>query len=440
MEVCVSDPKGGTDNKKTCFVVMGFGKKTAYTKEQKPRVLDLDATYEAIIEPAVTEAGLRCVRADTMLNAGMIDTRMYEMLLRADLIVADISTGNVNAVYELGVRHSLRPYTTILMQEDQAAFHFDLSHVATFTYHHMGDDIGSREAEAKREALRHLIVQIMARPTRDSPVYEFLRDLEPPVMPDEAYSKMLTVIEEQGDSLAQVLDAGRAAMKMSDFPKASEQFGLARDILTRQATDGESSAGQSELKFVVQQLALATYKSKAPSEGEALAGGLEIISSLNPDASNDVETLGIAGAIRKRLWNLNQARDHLDKAIQYYGQGFNLQKDYYNGENYALCLDLRSDLPQAKEDAIYDGMTATRVRKEIVEILKASFEADDYEDRRDKVWMNATMANTLFALGRTDDALTYEERFMALADADWMRDTYQAGKKAVVDRVERAGA
>jgi hypothetical protein len=135
------------DQRPICFVVTGFGKKTAYTKDHKPRLLDLDATYESIIEPAVTGAGLRCIRADKMLNAGMIDTRMYEMLLRADLVIADISTGNVNAVYELGVRHALRPYTTILMQEDEAAFYFDLSHSSTFVYHHLGDDIGSREAK-----------------------------------------------------------------------------------------------------------------------------------------------------------------------------------------------------------------------------------------------------------------------------------------------------
>ncbi len=45
------------ENQKICFVVMGFGKKTAYSSDNKARVLDLDATYEAIIEPAVKEAG-----------------------------------------------------------------------------------------------------------------------------------------------------------------------------------------------------------------------------------------------------------------------------------------------------------------------------------------------------------------------------------------------
>jgi hypothetical protein len=38
--------------------------------------------------------------------------------------------------------------------------------------------------------------------------------------------------------------------------------------------------------------------------------------------------------------------------------------------------------------------------------------------------MNATMANILFALNRPDEAAVYEERFFALADADWMRQTY----------------
>lgn len=101
---------------KVCFVVMGFGKKVEY---ETGRVLDLDATYEAIIEPAVSGNGLRCIRADEITQSGIIDVKMYEMLLRADLVIADISTGNVNAVYELGVRHALRPNSTIIMTEDQ---------------------------------------------------------------------------------------------------------------------------------------------------------------------------------------------------------------------------------------------------------------------------------------------------------------------------------
>ena len=424
------------DDRKVCFVVMGFGKKTAYTKDHKPRVLDLDATYESIIEPAVTAAGLRCIRADKMLNSGMIDTRMYEMLLRADLVVADISTGNVNAVYELGVRHALRPHSTILMQEEGSAFHFDLSHVATFTYRHMGDDIGSREAATKRAALQGLISEVMQEPPkRDSPVYEYLRDMAPPAMPDAAFEKLLTVLEERGDRLSEFISDGKSAMKRSDFAAAVRNFTLADEIMHHKADTDDENAGQSELDFVVQQLALATYKSKQPTDQAALEQGLKIIDRLNPDGSHDVETLGIAGAIHKRLWGLGQDRSHLDKAIEYYGRGFNLKKDYYNGENYALCLDMRSDIQEDEDDATYDAMTARRVRKEIAKVLEPEFAAPDFEDRPDKLWMNATMANTLLALKRPDDAQAYEDAFMALAEADWERETYRQGKAATLARL-----
>jgi hypothetical protein len=44
---------------------------------------------------------------------------IYERLLKADLVVADLSTYNVNAVFELGVRYALRPHATILVAEEQ---------------------------------------------------------------------------------------------------------------------------------------------------------------------------------------------------------------------------------------------------------------------------------------------------------------------------------
>ena len=91
---------------KTCFVVMGFGTKTDYTK---PKTFNLDKTYRNIIKPAATAAGLECLRADEIVHSGNINVPMYEQLLKADVVVADVSTYNCNAFYELGVRHALRP-------------------------------------------------------------------------------------------------------------------------------------------------------------------------------------------------------------------------------------------------------------------------------------------------------------------------------------------
>src|SRR6185295_18726756 len=112
---------------RTCFVVQGFGEKTDLSTG---RVLDLDASYE-VLKEAVEEAGLRCVRADEIKHSGMIDKPMYEWLYHADLVIADLSTYNVNAAYELGVRYGVRPSTTMIVAENQFKNPFDVGHIVT---------------------------------------------------------------------------------------------------------------------------------------------------------------------------------------------------------------------------------------------------------------------------------------------------------------------
>ena len=73
---------------------------------------------------------------------------MYELLLGAYVVVADLSTSNANAIYELGVRHALRPHTTIVIAEKNVKFPFDIGHLLVRPYTHLGDGIDSEDAEA----------------------------------------------------------------------------------------------------------------------------------------------------------------------------------------------------------------------------------------------------------------------------------------------------
>jgi len=116
-------------DQKTCFVIQGFGEKTDYRTGRK---LNLDASYE-VIKESVEAAGLECIRADEIQHSQVIDKPMYEQILNADLVIADLSTSNVNAVYELGVRHALRPRTTIIVAENQWDFPFDINRNAIRT-------------------------------------------------------------------------------------------------------------------------------------------------------------------------------------------------------------------------------------------------------------------------------------------------------------------
>src|SRR5918998_2803654 len=171
-----------SEQKKTCFVVMGFGEKVDFATGRK---LNLNASYENLIKPAVEAAGLECVRADEIVHSGNINVPMYERILTADLVIADLSTSNANAFYELGVRHALRPYTTIIIAEDQFKFPFDIAQITVRTYRHLGEDIGASEARRFTRDLTAAIQTILAEPKDDSPVFTFLNRLRRLKLPDD---------------------------------------------------------------------------------------------------------------------------------------------------------------------------------------------------------------------------------------------------------------
>ncbi|WP_345302069.1 tetratricopeptide repeat-containing protein [Lysobacter hankyongensis] len=396
-----------------CFVVMGFGRKTDY---ESGRALDLDATYSEIIAPAAEAKGYRCIRGDKISHTGLIDLPMYEMLLRADLVIADISTGNVNAVYELGVRHALRPRSTIIMKESRGRLYFDLNHINTFEYEHLGDDIGSREARRAKAALAALIDGAENSRNPDSPVYTFLPKLQQPRLTDEEYESLLDSAEDEQARLATLLEAGETAIKSSDFGSAVLAFSSAREL-----RPGDT--------YILQRLALSTYKAAKPSKFSALIDALRIIEDLHPDETNDPETTGLAGAIHKRLWQESKDPVQLERASRLYRRGFEIRRDYYNGENLALCYDWLAEAASGS-DRVFYRISAMRTRQEVVALLKPIIESDTFQERSDHKWIFATLAHCLFALGQTDEAIAVETKFREERPAAWEVQTFEEGKSA----------
>ena len=296
----------------TCFVVMGFGKKTDF---ETGRVLDLDQSYINLIKPAVEAAGLKCIRADEIVHSGLIDVPMYEQLLKADVVVADISTSNRNAVYELGVRHALRPYTTVIIAEEQMmkSPFFDLNHIVIRQYRHLGEDIGVSEMKRFTSDLTRAIKEIMAREPKlrwDSPVYKFIDSLTPPSVP-EVVKQAAAAIPEASPSPAassrsasvgapahsELMERVEEAQKKGDWLKAKMLLEEIREM--RRTGTVETSADQQvenpEDPDVLQRLALATYKSKYPTPEEALKAARDLLKLLEPQTTNDTETLGSGG-------------------------------------------------------------------------------------------------------------------------------------------------
>jgi hypothetical protein len=442
--------------KPTCFVVMGFGQKTDFATG---RTLDLDKTYRNMIKPAVEACGLECVRADEIRHSGYIDKPMYEHLLGADVVVADLSTANANAMYELGVRHALRPQTTIVIAESQLKYPFDVGHIAIRTYEHLGKGIDYDEAMRFRGELMAAIEAIRAAPRVDSPVYTFLPALEPPKAgAPVAHVQEATVpaappapapappvkasgaggppppggVTIEDSAVGQILAQANAAVERGEFAAAKALFGAIRAM---RPVDQPWTLNDD---YIVQRLALATYKAKLPAPLAALEEAQSLLAVLHPETSNDTETLGLWGSVQKRLWDLKlksdpaAARGHIDAAVLAYERGFYLRNDYYNGINFAFLLNVRSSVsPPA--DAIADFVQARRVREEVIRICEplasAIVSRADAASRResegeDDYWVLATLAEAFAGIGDDARANDWLSRAFELPAAkSWMKDT-----------------
>jgi hypothetical protein len=94
-----------------CFVLMPFGTKPA----GGGRIVDFNAVYSKIIAPAVRDAGMEPLRADEENAGGIIHKAMFERLILCQYAVADFTSANANVFHELGVRHGVRPYATVII-------------------------------------------------------------------------------------------------------------------------------------------------------------------------------------------------------------------------------------------------------------------------------------------------------------------------------------
>ena len=398
----------------SCFVVMGFGKKTDFAQN---KTFDLDKSYNYIIKPAVEAASFKCVRADEIQHAGNINVPMYEQLLEADLVIADLSTANPNAFFELGVRYALKPRTTIVISEKGFKIPFDMGQVIVRSYEHLGDGIDFGEVERMRKELTTACKEVAAANRVDSPVYTFLTRLTPPELKKLADAAEQSAEAHTQEALAATTDEDEKAALTKPFAvlmasamkaRAEQNFKKARDILR-----GIKAAQVDQVDpFVVQQLALLTYKSKDLDPLQALLEARTILEEISPRDSGDPETLGIWGAVHKRLseilTNPDERREALDESVRAYEKGFYLKNDYYNGINYAFLLNVRAG-HRRDDEAVADRVQARRVRQQVLrmceQLLASGIKGESKRSKAEQeYWVRATVVEALYGLGQQDES------------------------------------
>src|SRR5882757_61955 len=155
-----------------CFVLMPFSKKM----DAAGRVTNFDTVYQKVIAPAVAQAGLEPVRADEEKIGGTIHKPMFERLMLCHYAVADITGANPNVFYELGIRHALRPRSTLILFREGTVLPFDIALVRAISYK---TDGGGEpvETETPIKLVAAQLREARGNPHDDSPIFQRLDDL-----------------------------------------------------------------------------------------------------------------------------------------------------------------------------------------------------------------------------------------------------------------------
>jgi tetratricopeptide (TPR) repeat protein len=404
-----------------CFVLMPFSKKM----DAGGRLTNFDAVYQKVIAPAVAQAGLDPVRADEEKIGGTIHKPMFERLMLCHYAVADITGANPNVFYELGIRHALRPRSTVIVFREGTVLPFDIALVRGISY--KTDGAGEPvEAETTIKLITAQLQEARGNPHDDSPIFQLVDDLprweidhtktdvfRKSVDYSKRYKDRLASAVKQGGNAVQsiALEPGLANLLEVETGIVVDLFLSLRDVKAHDAMIKlyeRMPLPLQRAKMMREQLGFALNREGRFDEAEKILKA--VIEEFGPSS----ETNGLLGRIYKDRWENAkkegrlEARALLKRAVETYLQGFEADwRDAYPGVNAVTLMEMmdRPDPAQAR----------------ILPVVR--FAASQKAKSNPDYWDYATLLE-LAVLGRdAADAENQLAEALALAHASWEVDS-----------------
>ncbi|MGB0128968.1 MAG: TRAFs-binding domain-containing protein [Rhodocyclaceae bacterium] len=396
-----------------CFVLMPFGRKTL----PSGATVDFDAVYEDLIVPAIRAAGLDALRADADGVGDAHAAPIFERMILCDFAVADVTVASANALYELGLRHGIRPGTTALIHAETEGLRGCVAPGAKA--YGLGPDGKPADPAGNAEALRALLQAAknhQAQPVADRPVFQLVEGYGPPEvarLKTDVFRDRARYDEDARERLANARRLGKeavrqAALELGDL--AQLEAGVAIDLMLshRAVSDWQAMvdlvarmpAPLAHTVMAREQLAFALNRLKRRDEAAQLL--TELIRERGPSS----ETSTLLGRVYKDRWDEARttgdtvaAADWLVKAIDAYLQGFEADwRDAFPGINAVTLMEL-NDPPDPRRLELLPLVTYA-VKRRIAQ------GAPDY-------WDHATLIE--LAVLRQDEAAAWDAMSDALA-------------------------
>jgi len=347
--------------RKLLFVAMPFGSKPDPTHRFE---IDFDDVYDRSIKPATEEAELDVIRADEETLGGIIHKPMYERLLLAEIVIADLTLANANVFYELGIRHAARPRSTILIFAKSSHLPFDVAPIRAIPYEL--DEKGKFSSERAEELSRTLserLVEAKESESIDSPLFQLVDSYPGITLPHEVteafrdrVQQVSELTEEMRHTQSMPKEERVAILKeiegrIGDFSAASQELPLDLLLAYRDASAWAEMLGCIEkmpaelrdIPTIREQQAFALNRRNEPGDRER---AIEQLKQLVGEYGPSPETNGILGRAYKDIWQEAldagenaKAEAALDAAIKEYDEGFDADpRDAYPGINLLTLL------------------------------------------------------------------------------------------------------
>jgi tetratricopeptide (TPR) repeat protein len=420
---------------------MPFGTKAA----ADGACIDFNRVYRELIKPALEAAGLEPFRADEELRAGEIRADMFQQLIAADLVVADITTENPNVWYELGVRHALRARGVILVYGSRSPQAFDLYTDRKLRYELKDGAPDPDTLAGDRDRL-----SAMARATmeswhgrKSSPVYQLMPNLREP---DWTSQRIGSVVEfwEKHDAWERRIQLARRAGRIGDLLVLADEGPVAAFRAHAWCIAGEALRTAGRFDFALEQLErvleidpcnLKALQEKGICLQRLAAAGVNGYTidrahahyrAVLADHPRDAETWALLGRVDKDAWvaawrrpgvSPDEARAEaayeaalLRSAIDSYQQGFRSNPaHYYSGINALTLIHLHAHL---------EG--SGRYEREAASMPGAvRFAAESESDPRAVFWAQATLADLEVLLGTPQSVTAAYQEAVAEGGRDW---------------------
>jgi hypothetical protein len=344
-----------------CFVLMPFGRKSDATGAS----IDFDAVYEQLIAPAIRAAELEPIRADEEMTGGIVHKPMFERLILCEYAVADLTFANANVFYELGVRHAVRPYSTVLIFAGGTRLPFDVELDRGLPY--SLDPAGAPiDIDAARQRLTDRLVAARDASV-DSPIFQLVEGFpEIDRLKTDVFRDQVRYSATWKQRLARARGEGVEAVRA-----AERELGDLRDVESGILIDlflsYRAVRGYQEMVFLVERMPRPLAKTPLVREQLGLAlnrlerrdQAEQMLMTLIEERGPSSESYGILGRVYKDHWDAAVragetfvAQGLLEKAIDAYLAGFEADwRDPYPGINTVTLMEVHEP-PDPRRDRL----------------------------------------------------------------------------------------